>query len=1004
MNIVIDIQGLKTCSPEDRATYETLIGALVGGCRGAVSLVDARYLSDDASTSPHSTEYEGGLVPIIAWLPGSDPLFQTRVERRASEDLRAVLLTRARTDVVIVFDALNKAVINSTRLNDRNFRTILLASPSSCLDDYEGDQNWANKKSVIREDAYCLIEVADEPEETQRALLSVLDHLLDDASLGLRATKPLLAYVSPMPPSRSGVADYSVELLPYLDQYYDIEVVCGDDCQDNSWLLTRYQLRDEEFLRNNYARYDRVVYHIGNSSYHAKMISLLRCCSGVVVLHDFFLGHLFEYMNASNIEKNLLEKSIYYSHGWGGLDILKHGGREAAVWQLPSNREILDIAAGVIVHSDYARTSAIEWYGADYQDTLAVVPLLRSFNKETDRARARAALGFASDEIVVCSFGVIGPTKLTHRLVDAWNSWSVAKDKKVRLVLVGSYGEGAYGKDILKSISEGPSEAFVQVTGYVTPDSYQTYLEACDIAVQLRTKTRGESSRAVLDCLANNVPTIVNAHGALREFPDSAVLKIPDEFEDSDLLDALNTLVLSPERRSQMSEAGRAYVLDVCSPEKVARQYYDAIEGFFDKNNVQELNEFYRRIRFLLQTDSASEERIIDSCAANFPTKAVRQIFYDVSAIINTDLRTGIQRVVRGVMNVLLKSPDVTFRCEPVYAQGDGCGYRYARRYTASLFGYGSGHLHDEPIEARNGDIFLGVDLAPVVTAKNEIHLKKLRTRGVSINFVIHDILPIARAEFFPETTAKEFHDWFAVVTRSADRLICTTKAGAHDLTKYLNRGGDPSSRQPMVGWFRLSGEIDASIPTSGMTTDEERLVTTLNDQLVFLMVGTIEPRKMHRQVLEAFDILWARGLDARLLIVGKVGWMMDDLVKHIRVHPEFNKRLYWINPASDEFLLMLYKSASALIMASTAEGFGLPIVEASRYGLPLILRKLPVFEEVANGCAFFFEGEEGEALAHAIEEWVSMRSRGEAPSSLENKDLSWKESVNGLLRLLHLT
>ena len=167
-------------------------------------------------------------------------------------------------------------------------------------------------------------------------------------------------------------------------------------------------------------------------------------------------------------------------------------------------------------------------------------------------------------------------------------------------------------------------------------------------------------------------------------------------------------------------------------------------------------------------------------------------------------------------------------------------------------------------------------------------------------------------------------------------------------------------------------------------------------------MVGTIEPRKGHAQALAAFERLWTAGVQANLIIVGREGWGLEQLTKRLRTHPERGKRLLWLEGASDEMLLRFYESAVALLAASEGEGFGLPLVEAAKHGLPIIARDLPVFREVAGEHAFYFSGMSPEDLGAAISSWLALRERGEAPSSEGMPWLTWAQSTSQLLDVIH--
>jgi glycosyltransferase involved in cell wall biosynthesis len=172
-----------------------------------------------------------------------------------------------------------------------------------------------------------------------------------------------------------------------------------------------------------------------------------------------------------------------------------------------------------------------------------------------------------------------------------------------------------------------------------------------------------------------------------------------------------------------------------------------------------------------------------------------------------------------------------------------------------------------------------------------------------------------------------------------------------------------------------------------------------LNCRLIFLMVGTLEPRKGHHQVLEAFEQLWQRGLDVNLVIVGKQGWLVEQLVKKISLHPELGRRLLWLDGISDEYLEKVYAASTCLIAASEGEGFGLPLIEAAQHGLPVIARDLPVFREVAGDHAFYYSGNEPKSLVDALWRWIELYRQGKAPKSDGMPRLTWEQSAGQFLK-----
>ncbi|MGB9713309.1 MAG: glycosyltransferase, partial [Dissulfurimicrobium hydrothermale] len=357
------------------------------------------------------------------------------------------------------------------------------------------------------------------------------------------ARRPKLAYISPLPPERSGISDYSAELLPELAKYYDIEVIVAQKDVSDPWIKANCPVRSVEWFRQNAWSYDRVLYHFGNSPFHTHMFDLLQPYPGVVVLHDFFLSSVLAHEEMTGAIPGMWTRALYQSHGYNAVQMrFSKNGIEQAKWRYPCNLQVLQNALGIIVHSDYSKRLAKKWYGENAACDWVVIPLLRVPAPDADRLKARRQLGLAHDTFLVCSFGMLGPTKLNHRLLQAWLASSLSKDGRCNLVFVGQNHDGDYGAQLLKTIKESGLERRIRITGWVDADTFRRYLQAADVAVQLRTLSRGETSGTVLDCMNHGLATIVNAHGSMAELPKDAVWMLPDEFEEKELVQALETL------------------------------------------------------------------------------------------------------------------------------------------------------------------------------------------------------------------------------------------------------------------------------------------------------------------------------------------------------------------------------------------------------------------------------------------------------------------------------
>jgi glycosyltransferase involved in cell wall biosynthesis/predicted SAM-dependent methyltransferase len=825
--------------------------------------------------------------------------------------------------------------------------------------------------------------------------------------------RPKLAFVSPLPPERTGIADYSAELLPELAKHYDIEVVVAQEHISNAWVRSNCPVRNSKWLRANASRMDRVLYQFGNSPFHEHMLSLVGEVPGTIVMHDFFLSSLLAYLEEHNIVQHAWVRALHHAHGYPAVRERYEAGNAAeAKVKYPVNLEVLQHAQGVIVHSEYSRKLASEWFGEDFAKDWRVIPSLRKPYERLDRARCRAKLGLRLDDFMVCSFGFLDPTKLNHRLLEAWMRSRLAQDAHNVLVFVGENHGGEYGNQLLESIRASGMEKRIRITGWTDMPTFRSYLAATDIAVQLRTLSRGETSAAVLDCMNYALPTIVNANGSITDLSPDAVWMLPDAFENGQLVEALETLWQNDERRAAMGKRAHEVILTRHAPRACAEQYAEAIEHFHGRSR----SDAHSLVKAIVDIDvhsptDAECRAVAQAVAQSLPFKQpVRQLLLDISVTCRTDLKTGIERVARALVMAMLEAPPAGYRVEPVYLTNEGGAwhYRYARRYTLGLLECPPDAMVDEVVEPHNGDVLLGLDLSGqmLIDADSSGLFTHYRNAGVGVYFIICDLLPVQFPQFFPPGTDASHAKWLQVISKF-DGAICISRAVADELSAWLRTNGPQRERAFRVGWFHLGADVESSAPTRGLPNDSVQTLSRLRARPGFLMVGTIEPRKGYLQTLDAFTQLWQEGLDINLVIVGREGWkgLPDDMrrtipetVNRLRQHPELGKRLFWLEGISDEYLAKVYAASTCLIAASEGEGFGLPLIEAAQHKLLIIARDIPVFREVAGDVASYFKGSEPSDLAAAVKEWL-ITFRDKLDLSLHGfKSKTWKDSAESLM------
>lgn len=804
-------------------------------------------------------------------------------------------------------------------------------------------------------------------------------------AFALPPTRPRLAYLSPLPPARSGVADYSAMLIPELSQWYDITVVVPPDTSVEAPPVTEV-MTIAQFQENPFA-FDRHLYHLGNSEYHLPYFDCLGKYPGVVVLHDVYLSGV-QGLRASWLE------ALYRSHGYSALFEYINSTDPALPYRYPVSLECLQQAQGVLVHSEHARRLIEEWYGRP--SLCRVVPLIRRIPQLPSRQAARQLLGIAEHECVICSFGMLGPTKLNHRLLEAWLNSPLASDPRYRLVFVGEVPKNDYSRSLRARIADHPAGRRVYLTDWCAPEVYRAWLAAADLAVQLRTHSRGESSASVLDCLGCGLATIVNAHGALAELPPEVVWKLPDPFSDTDLGEALVTLAGQPEQRAALGAAGARYVATEHAPQRAAQAYAEVIESAYRQRAARPewVVEQLARAGQLPRTPEA-RVALAGTLAFNHPpSPRLPRLYLDVSELIQRDRRTGIQRVVRNILHAWLAQPPAGYRVEPVYADLDRPGYWHARAFTAARLGIRL-ELPDDPIEPAAGDVFLGLDLQPLVVAERAADLDRLARLGVSVQFVVYDLLPVTLPWAFLPGAEAMFSRWLEVITRH-EAAHCISRATAEALREWVAAHHPERLAHLRITHFPLGADLEHADASTGDPPEAEAVRSALAAQRCFLVVGTLEPRKAHAQILAAFERRWQAGAPEPLILVGRVGWLVEDLVQRLMTHPERGRRLFWLEEASDTFLMELYRRAACLILASYGEGYGLPLVEALRQGLPVLARDLPVFRELGGDQIAYFSGDTPESLAEAVERWLAAAP---APPAVDLP--TWSVSVTVLQHLV---
>ena len=777
-------------------------------------------------------------------------------------------------------------------------------------------------------------------------------------------TKYTLAFISPLSPQQTGIATYSEELLAYLSHYYIITTISTQ--------------KEAEIFKTNHTIYDRVLLHLGNSAFHTYMLDLLQTIPAVIVLHDFYLNNLFAH------SKKLSRILLYKEHGYQALIDKKK--------DYPCNKTILNDAIGIITHSHYSQKLLSNFYSDIDFTNHTIIPLLRE-PSQSNNLFTKEQLNLPKDSFIVCSFGVLSPNKLNQDLLDAWKCSSLSSNPKNYLIFVGKQDNSTQTVKLTKQISKQNN---IIITGWTDNKTFQSYLNIADLAVQLRTDSRGESSATLLDTMNHSIPTIANDNGSVSELPKETFFMLNDTFSLDDLRSALESLYNDKAKRQTLLKNAKNYITNTHDPKKCAKLYYETIEKSYKNQDIFKKNAIAK-----LSKTQNTKNLLYLLTLTQFENIKQKQIFLDISSIVKHDLKTGIQRVVRSQLLHLINIAPKNYRIEPVFLKDST--YYYANNYTINLLAkdkpkeiadYISGTiLSQQPISLNKGDIFYGLDLNTKEVAQSKIHhiYENYKALGVKIYFLVYDLLPITNPLFFPSNMHQIHTQWLNHISTVADELICISHTVAHEVKLWLQT--HKKQNTPKISTIHLGADIQKNISPL-----QEKYIKNPT----FLMVGTIEPRKGHIQVLKTFELLYKQGININLIIVGKKGWKVDSDTQTFLTNIEAYKYLTYHESASDKFLTNLYNTCDAIIVASQAEGFGLPLIEAAQYSLPIIARDIPVFREIASTNAYYFPNTlDINPLASSIKEWLKLYQQNKHPKSSNIPYLTWQQNAKQTLDLL---
>ncbi|MBU4194720.1 MAG: glycosyltransferase family 4 protein [Actinobacteria bacterium] len=397
-----------------------------------------------------------------------------------------------------------------------------------------------------------------------------------------------IAYFSPLNPIKSGISDYSEELLEYLSGYGVIDLFVDDYKPSASWLYDSFKIESYRTIYKNNGTndYDINIYHMGNNEKHSYIYSTLLEYPGLAVLHEPMLHHFVFSQTVGNNDVRGYLRELDYCYKSERSRIVKttlEDHDENSWYDYPMVDRLVDSSLGIIVHSEFARRKVLE------VNDRAKVRVIPHHYAPPPPAHMRSPelireiLGFAGGDFIVGFHGYMTASKRIDVLLKVM---ARIKDDgyNIKLMLVGKILPGC---EALRWIDELDLDDNVLVTGFVDTRTFREYLCVPDVFVALRHPSAGETSGSVIKMMGAGKPVVLSDQYAFSEFPDDCCIKIgPQGDEEEQLMRELVSLIENPGRIRTLGENARSHILAQHDIQNTARRYVEFAADVLNGNGM----------------------------------------------------------------------------------------------------------------------------------------------------------------------------------------------------------------------------------------------------------------------------------------------------------------------------------------------------------------------------------------------------------------------------------
>ncbi|WP_394884857.1 glycosyltransferase family 4 protein [Clostridium butyricum] len=399
-----------------------------------------------------------------------------------------------------------------------------------------------------------------------------------------------IAYFSPLNPLKSGISDFSEELLMELKKYVDIDLFVDNISPSNNEIVKNFKIYNiEEFDKKEVRdRYDEYIYHVGNNmKCNFKIAQYSLKYPGILELHDISLHHMLAEVTLVKGYSEGYVDEMEYCHGNIGKEIAQQfiNGEIREPWedkslQFTVNKRYIDKSKAIIVHSDFAKQIIKGISNKPVKKIFLHTNDIES-NYEEIKFQIRKKYNIDLNEIILASFGFVTAPKRILQIIEALGKLK-EDGYNFKYYIVGEVDKNLNLNEKIKDLH---LEKDIIITGFVNLDEFKEYMKICDICLNLRYPTQGESSASLHRILGMGKVTFVSDVGSFKEYPDDVVIKIStDNSETNDIYINLINIIKNKKNIGIKKEKSIQFAKDSCSLEKNAKIYKEFLEVIHNRN------------------------------------------------------------------------------------------------------------------------------------------------------------------------------------------------------------------------------------------------------------------------------------------------------------------------------------------------------------------------------------------------------------------------------------